>query len=137
MRVTDAISVDDYAAREDSVLLLELSQCLGHQVFERVANLLAFVLNLRTTPVLRRALVHRSSESKNRFGPVADLMVDVDTTHHRWLVKEGHIADGPWLSSDLRTDLNQNLAADRANVLAPGDCVCEHYLRRHRQILQK
>ena len=64
-------------------------------------------------------------------------MVDVDAADHGWLVKKWHVRDGPRLSTDLRADLNEDLAADAANVFAAGDRVCQNNLTRHGQILQQ
>ena len=62
-------------------------------------------------------------------------MVDVNTAHHSWLVEEWHFADGPWFTTDLGTDLDEDFGADTSDVLASGDSVGKDYLRWNWEIL--
>jgi hypothetical protein len=45
-------------------------------------------------------------------------MVDIITDNHRGTVKEGLAPDGPGDTADLCIDLNQDLVADRSQVLS-------------------
>ena len=58
-------------------------------------------------------------------------MIYVHATHHSWLLKEGHLVDGPGFSPDLGTNLNQYLIANAPNVLSFYDSIAKHNLRRY------
>lgn len=64
-------------------------------------------------------------------------MVDIDSANHRWLVKERHVADRPGLTTNLSTDLDEDLGANGAHVFATRDRVGKDDLRRDRQVLEK
>jgi len=64
-------------------------------------------------------------------------MVDVDAANHRRLVKERHVADRPWLPTNLGANLDEDLGANGADVLATGDRVGEDDLGGDGQVLEK
>ena len=63
-------------------------------------------------------------------------MVNINAADHGRFVKEWHVTDSPRFTSNLGTNLDQNLAADAPDILASGDCIGENYLAWYRQVLQ-
>lgn len=118
LRITDTISVDNQILWEPSILALEFIQSFGGQQLNRVSDFLTFILNFGTRPVLCGTLVHTGTESHDGLGAISDFMVNINTTDHGRLVEEGHVADGPWLTTDLGTDLYQDLGANTPHILA-------------------
>lgn len=64
-------------------------------------------------------------------------MEHIHAADHRWLTHEGKTVDSPWDATDFGVHLDQNLAHDRAQVLAFGDRAHKHDLGGNRELSQQ
>jgi hypothetical protein len=82
-------------------------------------------------------MVDRPAESKHRFLPVTHLVEHVNAADHGRLVEVREVGYSPWLTAHLGTNLNEDLVADGADILAAGDRITQHYLGRDRQVFEE
>ena len=107
------ITIEDYSSWRGTVLSLEGLQSISHACLQVRGSLLAdLVLDHARGPVGCRRLVHRSSESQDRFLAKCCRVEHVHPTNHCWLFHEGQVVHCPGHAAHLSIHLDQHLGDD-------------------------
>jgi len=127
---TDTVTIEDDTSGISTIVFLESFHGVLHTILEIVRSFLAnLILRCASGPVGCGGLVHRGSESEDRFLAKSSRVEDIHAHDHSGSGHERQVVNSPRYTTNFGVHLDQDLGHDRSQIFTFGDSTVEHNLR--------